>query len=400
MKGALLELVARGEEDIWLIGNPSISFFKSVHKRHTNFSRFESKQIFYGQPNFGKTVTLNIEKKGDLLSNIMLEIKLPATGNSEVSWINGIGNYIIQEATFKIGGETIHRMSGEFIDTYYKYYYQLGHYANYTSMIKRVSGYRKTSQPDSMTLYVMIPLWFTKEPSQALPVISLGYHDITLEIKFRPLIECLFNNQDKSTLTGFNLDIIHAYVWCDFYYLDKHERQMFLNKPELNYLIEQVNDNIFSVATGEVAKTYSLTLSHPVKELVFIYRSTYYTNINKWDNYLCYNSALNTDLAPLDELNIQLDGNDRTVMRDADYYRLVQPVLHHNSCNTDYVYMYSFANNADSLQPSGTVNFSQIDDSKLVIRFHTYITDGTIYVWSKNYNMLKIKQGMAGILYS
>ena len=122
MKGALLELAARGEEDINLIGNPQFSYFKSVHRTHTNFSKFEVRNIFQSGYDFGKKATCIIEKKGDLLAGCLLGLKLPETGNSLVSWINGIGNYIIKKLVFKIGGEVISEMSGEYIDMYYKYY--------------------------------------------------------------------------------------------------------------------------------------------------------------------------------------------------------------------------------------------------------------------------------------
>lgn len=400
MKGALLELAARGEEDIFLIGNPEYSYFKSVHKRHTNFSRFESQLIFQGQPDFGKKVTGIIEKRGDLLTNLMLEIKLPATGNNLVSWINGIGNYIIEQIYFRIGGEIIAQMNGEYIDTFYKYYLESGHYGNYTTMIRRVSGYQINSQPGGLTLYVLLPFWFTKQLSQALPLISLGYHDITIDVKFRDLTDCLFNGNVKTTLSDYDLHIEYAHLWADYVYLDKWERQMFLDREELNYLIEQVQENVFSVQTGETNRNYELVFNLPVKELIWLYRSQYYESINRWDDYQVYNTTAGTDNPPLEFGALQFNGLDRSIKRSAEYYRLVQPILCHNSSNNDYIYFYCFANKADSLEPSGTANFSQIDDARLSLQFYSYVTAGYIHVWAVNYNFLKIKKGMAGILYS
>jgi hypothetical protein len=106
------------------------------------------------------------------------------------------------------------------------------------------------------------------------------------------------------------------------------------------------------------------------------------------------------DKQPLALAGLQFNGLDRSSMRDADYYRLVQPVLRHNSSNNDYIYFYCFANKADALQPSGSANFSQIDDARLSLQFYSYITSGYVHVWAVNYNFLKIKKGMAGILYS
>lgn len=400
MKGALLELAARGTEDILLIGNPEFSYFKSVHRRHTNFSRFESRQIFQGEPKFGKKISITLDKKGDLLKSMMLEIKLPATGDPATSWINGIGNFMIKEVVLKIGGEQIVKMPGEYIDLFYRYYLNFGHYVNYTSAIKRISGYFPNSLIDAQTVYVMLPFWFTKELSQALPVISLGYHDITLDVEFRPLIDCLFNGSDKSTLAGFNLEIESTVLWCDFIYLDKWERQMFLNKEELNYLIEQVQDNEFMVESGGVNKNYKLIFNLPVKELVWLYRSAYWESFNRWDIYATHNYSTGKDLQALEEVGLQFNGLDRTDVRNADYYRFIQPILYHNSSTNDYIYIYSFADDADSIQPSGTANFSQIDDARLIVKFYPYISTGRVKVWAINYNFMRIQKGMAGILYS
>jgi hypothetical protein len=265
-------------------------------------------------------------------------------------------------------------------------------------MVKRVSGYQKNSQPESLTLYVLLPFWFTKQLSQALPLISLGYHDITVDVEFRPLIECLYNGDDKSTLSSFDLHIDYAYLWADYIYLDKWERQMYIEKEELNYLIEQVQENLFNVGNMETNKNYELIFNLPVKELLWLYRSQYYESINRWDVYQVYDAGINK--APLELCGLQFNGLDRSSVRDADYYRLVQPILHHNSSNNDYIYFYCFSHKTDLLQPSGCANFSQIDDARLPLQFYNYITSGYIHVWAVNYNFLKIKKGMAGILYS
>ena len=115
--GTLVELIARGKQDTYIIGNPQFSFFKSVYKRHTNFSIEPIKQIFTESPDFGKRVTCIIDKKADMLSDIMLELELP-TLKTYVSWTNSIGYYIIDWVELQFGGEPIDRISGDLLDIF------------------------------------------------------------------------------------------------------------------------------------------------------------------------------------------------------------------------------------------------------------------------------------------
>ena len=117
MGGSLLELLAVGEQDKHLIGNPQISFFKKVYKRHTNFSMEQISQTFFETPGFGKKVTAKIDKKGDLLYKMYLELTLPILdSNYNISYSNGIGHHIIKKIDFLIGGTKIVSLTGEYID--------------------------------------------------------------------------------------------------------------------------------------------------------------------------------------------------------------------------------------------------------------------------------------------
>lgn len=408
MKGALLELAAKGEEDLNLIGNPTISFFKSVHKKHTNFTKFEQSNIFYGQVNFGQKVTCKIERYGDLISKTWLQIKLPATGNDYVSWIKSIGNYMIKEVKLKMGGEVITKLSGEYIDIFYKYYYNIGHYNTYSSGVQNIQNYTNTSLTDDQVLLVPLPFWFTKDISQALPLISLQHTTIEVEVEFRPLIDLLFSNSDKSNLSGLvnlnNLYIDECLLYGEYIYLDSQERTAFAGKEEINYLIEQYQDEIYPVSGGEINKSYKIKFNHPVKELIWLYRSFYNENLNKWNNYNHINdNNFNSFVEPLVNVSIMLNGQDRVDKRVAQFFRILVPLFSHNSSNSDLVYFYNFALDCDSIQPSGTLNFSKIDDARINIEFSTKgsngIKDGSVKLMAINYNFLKIKKGMAGILY-
>lgn len=404
MKGALLELAARGEEDIPLLGNPKFSYFKGVYRSHTNFTKFEAKNVFQSGWGFGRKATCVIEKKGDLLTSSLLALKLPETGNPLVSWINGVGNFIIKKISFKIGGETISEMSGEFLDIFYKYYLPMGHYFNYSEMIRKIPGYREFSLTSEQYVFVPLPFWFSKKTSQALPVINLGYHDLVIEIHFRDIEDCLYSTSDKSNLGSLvnlnNLQIEDAYILNSFIYLDKIERQFFIEKKEINYIIEQVQEDEFNLSTGQTSRILPIHFNQPVKEIIWTYRSKYFENLNRWDKYSSFDTATSIEKKPLLTCELLFNGQERFTKLYSDYFRLVQPMVHHNSSSTNYIYFYSFALNPDDVLASGTCNFSKIDDARLNLTLPNYITDGTIRVYAVNYNILKIKKGMGGILYS
>lgn len=402
MKGALLELAARGEQDLNIIGNPQLTFFKSVHKRHTNFARFEHTEIFQSGYGFGKKCVVKIDKKGDLLYRMMLLVKLPATGNANVSWINGIGNFMIKEATLKMGGEPISRFTGDYIDIYHRYVFEYGHYSNYSTMIGRPSGFSETSQTGEMNMFIPLPFWFCRELSQTLPLISLGYSDVTLEIEFRPLVECLYSGGLRANIPSLvNLDAINMLdcsLLLDYIYLDTKERTMFAAKPDINYMIEQMFDQEFSVEAGVPHLNFALPFNHPVKELLWFYRSTYWEDRNRWDRYTVPVGA--AELPAFQSINLLFNSSERVKKMDSDYFRLVQPLYHHLGSGSGFVYFYCFAENVDGLQPSGTANFSFIDDATLGVDFKSYVITGRVVVMAVNYNFLRIKKGIAGLMFS
>ena len=408
MKGALLELAAKGEEDLNLIGNPTLSYFKSVHKKHTNFTKFEQKNVFYGQPAFGQKAVCKIEKYGDLLTKCWLQIKLSGTGNPLVSWIKGVGNYMIKEIRLKLGGEEITKITGEYLDIFHKYYYPLGHYNTYSSGVKNFQGHINSSLPGEQVLFIPIPFWFSKDVSQAIPLISLQYTTLEIEIDFRPLTDLLYSGNDKSGLGSLvdlsSITMNECFLYGEYIYLDKQERTLFASREEINYLIEQFQIETYAVEQGTIHKSHKINFNHPTKELIWIYRSQDYENINRWH---LYNHVDDTDnnrfVEPFNDISILLNGHDRVDKRPAQYFRIIVPIYSHNSSNSDLIYFYNFALDCDSIQPSGTLNFSKIDDARINIDYSTKGTNGiktgTIQLMAINYNFLKIKKGMAGILY-
>jgi hypothetical protein len=192
------------------------------------------------------------------------------------------------------------------------------------------------------------------------------------------------------------MSIENCCVFCDYIFLDTDERRRFAQVSH-EYLIEQVQySNALTLASGD--NQHELRFNHPVKEIVWA-AQTAGTLGNAGKNFNYFNGTgdmINTAL-------LQLNGHDRMKKREGSYFRCVQPYQHHTGADgqsdTDEwggYYCYSFGLKPEEHQPSGTCNFSRIDNAVLIING----APGTLKVWAVNYNVLRIMSGMGGLAYS
>lgn len=402
MGGALLELVAIGKQDKHIIGNPQISFFKTIYKRHTNFSLESIPQYFQEQPNFEKKVTCIIERKGDLLGQIILEVDVPALGPG-ISWINGLGHHMIRYVELTIGGITINKMSGKYLDIYSELNLSNDKRTGYYQMVGKNVTYNNYTQSDALKLFIPLPFWFCQDISNALPLVAMQYSEVRVNVSFRPFNECWYSGTSMSNIPTTK-EITSAVLYCDYIFLDTYERKKFASSGSLEYLIEQVQTNDGnSVLAGTTVVNNDLFFNHPIKELIWVYQPDDVSLTNDWCNYsitLDDDSISQTQLSPISNVQLKLNGVDRFEKRSGEYFRLVQPYQRHTSISTNFIYVYSFALNPEAHQPSGTCNFSKLDQASLNIDYKSDILTGETIVYGHNYNILQIKNGMTGLLYS
>lgn len=400
--GTLVELIARGNQDAFLIGNPQFSYFKSVYRRHTNFAIEPIRQIFSESPNFGKRVVCTIEKKGDLLSDIMLEVELPAL-QENVSWTNGVGYFMIDYVELQLGGEPIDRMTGDLMDAWMELSTQLGIKNALYTMIGKQITFNKNSQTGALKLLVPLPFWFCRGIERALPLISMQYIDVRIVIQFKPFDQCWWKltaevPSDSAT------SIVKADLICNFVYLDVFERQKMAANPMFEYLIDQFQilpqNSIISTTLNHVSRIH---FNHPVKELIWMYRTSVATAANDYYNYaniLNYNTPTQQLYAPFNTMQLRFNGNDRFEMLPAGFFYLYEPYRVHSCATGQYIHVYSFALNPEGVQPSGSCNFSKLDNVTMNFACNANLQDGMIYIFATNYNILRIQSGMAGLMFS
>jgi hypothetical protein len=448
MSGGLMQLVAYGAQDIILTGNPQITFFKLVHRRHTNFAIQSIEQVFNGTAQFGRKVTCTVARTGDLVSGMCLQIELPAltgwrgntttnTGDiSQLAWTNSIGHALIQSVSVEIGGQKIDEHYGTWMEIWDELTTKSEKRAGYNQMIGKYSsdiGLRNNAK-SARTYYIPLQFWFCTNPGLALPLIALQFHEVKINVQFRKLEECVValnaagdrcsQDETQSFQTSSLLNSVNftaCSLWVDYIYLDTEERKRFA-KMTHDYLITQLQyagASTLSGFTGTSTKV-PLNFNHPVKELVFTLQQKQNTTIglsgNDWFNFSSnspgsrnpYNSR---DL--LQRAHLKLNGHDRFDDRPASYFRLMQPYNHHTCVPSKNIYVYSFALRPEEHQPSGACNFSRIDNSQLefVTTNPTKLPSltgvdqwsshaGQIDIYAINYNVLQVRNGLAGTSYA
>jgi hypothetical protein len=407
-----MQLVAYGAQDVFLTGNPQISFFKVVYRRHTNFAMESIEQTFNGNPQLGNKVTCTISRNGDLITNLWLEVEL--TGDTNVGFCNSVGHAMIEYVELEIGGQRIDKHYGEWLEILSELTLPEEKRQGFKEMIGRRDAYNEATgaAPESTKFYIPLQFFFCRNPGLALPLIALQYHEVKINVKLRTGDEIKGGVSGKTapTLTSLRM-------FADYVYLDTDERRRFAQVSH-EYLIEQLQHTGADVAS---TTNHRLNFNHPVKELVWVYRrdgaEPLNFNIAGGTSYVNYgNVTTDTVDAPgsttstdwFDKCKLQLNGHDRFSERDAAYFRLVQPYQHHTRVPAKHVYVYSFALNPESHQPSGSCNFSRLDNVTLMLS-PVSTTSGSAYnvdsadqllVYATNYNVLRIMSGMGGLAYS
>ena len=411
MGGGLLQLVAYGAQDVYLTGNPQITFFKAVYRRHTNFAIEAIQQTFNGSPGYGNRVTCTIARNGDLIHRMYLVLDLNSETNSLCKFF---GLRLINYVEVEIGGQKIDKHYSHWMYIWNELSLPASKKQGYYEMIGAKGGVPGTDI--NKMLYVPLEFWFCRNVGLALPLISLQYHEVKINLAFETAKNC----KGTSTLpTTFG-----ASLWCDYIFLDTDERRRFAQLSH-EYLIEQLQFTGQEAVNGSSIKP-KLNFNHPCKELVwFITKKPYdeeYDTNNNWMNYSNGSKILLADtvdqmvtkLSPsatisknyISNAKLVLNGNDRFSQRNGSYFNLVQPFQHHENIPSNAgINVYSFALKPEEHQPSGTLNMSRIDTAVLNISMNNnvdYVTNAghNFNIYAVNYNVPRIMSGMGRIAYS
>ncbi len=416
-----MQLVAYGAQDIYLTGNPQITFFKVVYRRHTNFAVEAIEQTFNGAADLGRRFTCTIARNGDLLHRLYLQLDVSAA--SSAFGPQYLGFQLLDYVEVEIGGQVIDKQYGEWMAVWC----DLTHTYDQSLMLASMVDATNTTATVLDRLHIPLQFWFCRNPGLALPLIALQYHEVKINVQF-------VSSMPSLTAIGSNT-LQNTTVWADYIFLDTDERRRFAQVSH-EYLIEQVQySNALTIASQASTTQHELRFNHPVKELIWLIDPS--SNTPAFENYVQCSDAL-----------LQLNGQDRFKRRSGDYFTKLQRYEHHTGAGrANYAFglagvgatatttsiftgalqgvstgltgatlgathVYSFALKPEEHQPSGTCNFSRIDNAVLNLSFSSTsstssglpvssVTNGAVLkVYAVNYNVLRIMSGMGGLAYS
>jgi hypothetical protein len=424
MGGGLLQLVAYGAQDVYLTGNPQITFFKVVYRRHTNFAIEAIEQTPTGSNSLGSRVSFQITRNGDLIHRVYFYgiIKNTST-TAAVALVPNFGQKLLKTIELEIGGQRIDKHYSEWLYIWNELSLPIGKRDGYNVMVgaNKRNIATKLGAEATYELYVPLEFWFCRNVGLALPLIALQYHEVKINIEYESeklmkdtnTVNFTFEEETATTLSvqnnnntfGGSITLDKATLWVDYIFLDTDERRRFAQLSH-EYLIEQLqftgSDSITS--SGDSMKSIRMNFNHPCKELVWTVRKS--NDVVYWNNYSTAggNTLNNNDHLdssnPVTNAKIMLNGNDRFATRKGEYFSLVQPYQHHENTPDKFhqgINLYSFALKPEEHQPSGTLNMSRIDTAVLSL---SSSIPGIISIYAVNYNVLRILSGMGGLAYS
>ena len=326
MGGGLMQLVAYGAQDVYLTGNPQITFWKVTYRRHTNFAMESIEQTFNGQADFGRRVQCTISRNGDLAYRTYLQVVLPqinacpgtVQGSANEAlfarWIDYPGINMIDYVEVEIGGQRIDRQYGDFMHLWNQLTLTAEQERGYNKMVGQTTQLTYLTDPSfstvntpcdtgapcnkctprcslpETTLYVPLQFWFCRNPGLALPLIALQYHEVKINLELRGL-DCLLwavdslagpgsaGSSNKTTRGAYTKSLVAASLYVDYVFLDTDERRRMAQNPH-EYLIEQLQFT-GAESVGSSSNKIKLNFNHPCKELIFTVQKDYFVDCCK-----------------------------------------------------------------------------------------------------------------------
>ena len=412
MGGGLMQLVAYGAQDVYLTGQPQITFFKALYKRHTNFAMENVEQTIDGAPVANGKSMVTIERQGDLVQQIYLEFDADVH-NAELSVIPWLAEDAVADIELTIGGQKIDKQYARWWRIYSEMNYDNAKKANYS----KLTNVDTNGAGTNAKIYLPLIFFFNRNSGLALPLIALQYQEVKLEFTWSA-------NFNVNTNGGYSQS---PRCWANYIYLDTDERRIFADKPH-EYLIETVQHTGAETVSAGSTHNIRLNYNHPVKELLWWFPKSITATDKDYQNptskaitfvtqpavgeqqphlssgvvrLLATEHAGETADGPMESFYLQLNGTERFKSQSGKYFNSVQPYQTHSGCPMPGLYSYSFALEPEKHQPSGTCNFSRVDTATATLKMKSTATDNTnMYMFAHGYNVLRVQNGTCGLAYS
>lgn len=463
--GTLTELIALGAADKYLSMNPSITFWRFRYNKYTNFAMEAIEQPFSSNVAFGSDVQVTLNRTGDLIYFQYVLIDLPGIkavnptpgvcgigqaqfpccdacdpcgdgpppeciccpsssappednfdfgvdtfGNDGLDactglptpwchWVNAIGQFIIRRCCLVIGGQVIDTVYNDYLFMWEELSGRPGARLNEMVGKRFTRAQLVADSQEYRRYYVPIPFYYTMTSGNALPLVSLQFHGVQIHVCFEDLSRCV-QVSDCGVLVvkcrdcqPLNAQDMGARLDTTYIYLDVAERDRFA-VGSFEQLMTQLQ--VYTLCTKSCQIRMQLNFNHPVIELIWAVRRKCQDLCN---NHFNYSGKWGRD--PITAVHLRFNNLPRFTGREARYFRLVQPWQHHTDIPDSFVYCYSFALHPEDPQPSGSVNFSRIDNVEFVCDIQRDLDEELqVIVFGRNWNVLRFRDGLGGLAFA
>lgn len=423
-----LQLTSSGPQEKFFTLDPDYSHFIETFKRHSNFSNQYVDLDPENEANFGKKVRFKIpQNQGDLLKTLSLKVTLPSITTSSVCYIESAGHALIDYVDLIIGGKVIQRLTSDYLQIYSEHFVTQTKQDALEELIGKFperTAFRRVSNPlivarnalgntEDVSFFVDLPFYFYNNPELAIPLCAIDLQEVEVEFNLRKAQDMVIKiNGEYGDITGETLNIKDFQLCTEVVYLDCEER-IKIRKTKRDYLITQIQENIFDIGVGVNTGKFKLDFVNPVKELYFVVQRQgtagdgvsegNFVTLFDYDNTLEETGNKYILYENLDHLKLTLDGQE-IITEDTGnmvFLKAVQAAIHHSKTQLiRRFYSYSFALQPEEWYPTGQVNFSLVKEQFLDLSLTPCVDYARqVRVYAVNYNILRVGEGTAKTIF-
>lgn len=389
MPAAVVQIQAKGPDDVYLTQNPEIDIFKYSYYRFVNYAAEMIPIPLNDNVTFDKKTFVKIEKYGHLLSKLYLRVKLPPlvkNGGTYACWADNLGLAIFSDAIeLEIGGVIVDKIYPQFMDMWDELTNTKQNGRNMMTLKSDLYSSGKYNATKEVDLVIPLDFWFTKRYNSAFPLVAMFSQDIKINFYFRKFNECInYDGDEPEPVSIIKSELLAEYLFVDDVILDRYVN----NKH--TYIMEQIQFQGDELIPQDVT-IYNTTVkfNKPCKEIVFacVDKDNYDTN-----NYFNYGD-INTEGALVTEVTLLLDGRKRFENLPEIYYRSIVPDSVHSNIPLKYIYCIPFSIRPEDNQPTGLINIDRFTDVTISINLKAQHNRCKLYVYGICYNLVTIENG-------
>ena len=423
-----LQLTSSGPQERFFTLDPDYSHFIETFKRHSNFSNQYADLDPENEANFGKKVRFKIpQNQGDLLKTLSLKVTLPEINTPSVCYIESAGHALIDYVDLIIGGKVVQRLTSDYLQIYSEHFVTQTKQDALEELIGKFperTAFRRVSNPlivarnalgntEDISFFVDLPFYFYNNPELAIPLCAIDLQEVEVEFNLRKAQDMVIKiNGEYGDITGETLNIKDFQLCTEVVYLDCEER-IKIRKTKRDYLITQIQENVFDIGVGVNTGKFKLDFVNPVKELYFVVQRQgttgdgvsegNFVTLFDYDNTLEETGNKYILYENLDHLKLTLDGQE-IITEDTGnmvFLKAVQAAIHHSKTQLiRRFYSYSFALQPEEWYPTGQVNFSLVKEQLLDLSLTPCVDfPRQIRVYAANYNILRVGEGTAKTIF-